>query len=57
MEDTLHRFHDIKDVFQLGQASKKAKVKHNALRTELGKERQVDEPTNAETSMPSKMRH
>jgi len=37
MEDTLHRFHTIKDVFLLGQAGKKAKAKVNALRMGLVK--------------------
>jgi len=57
MEDALHRFHTFKDVFLLGRAGKKAKAKANALRTELGKKRNVDEETNAETWTPSKKRH
>jgi hypothetical protein len=57
MEDALCRFHTFKDVFLLGRASKQAKAKANALRTELVKKRTVDEETNAETWTPSKMRH
>jgi hypothetical protein len=57
MEDALCRFHTFKDVFLLGRASKKAKAKANALRTELVKKRKVDEETNAETWTPSKKRH
>jgi len=57
MEDALHRFHTFKDVFLLGRASKKAKAKANALRTELVKKRKVDEQTNAESWTPSKERH
>jgi len=45
MEDALGRFHTFKDVFLLGRASKKAKAKANALRTELMKKRKVDEET------------
>jgi hypothetical protein len=56
MEDALHRFHTFKDVFLLGRAGKKAKPKANALRTELGKKRKVDEETNADTWTPSKKR-
>jgi hypothetical protein len=56
LEDDLHRFHTFKDVFLLGQASKKVKAKANTRRTELGKKRKVDEETNAETWMPSKKR-
>jgi len=54
MEDALHRFHTMNDVFLLGQASKKANAKANALRTELVKKWKVDEETNAGTWMPSK---
>jgi len=54
MEDAFHRFHTFKDVFLFGRAGKKAKAKANALRTELVKERKVDEETNAETWRPSK---
>jgi hypothetical protein len=43
MEDALHRFHTLKDVFLLGRAGPKAKPKANALRTELVKKRKVDE--------------
>ena len=56
MEDGFCRFHTFKDVFLLGRAGKKAKAKANALRTELVKERKVDEETNAETWTLSKMR-
>jgi len=55
-EDAFHRFHTFKDVFLLGRASKKAKAKANALRTELVKKRKVDEETNAETWTPSEKR-
>ena len=54
MEDALHHFDTFKDVFLLRRASKKAKAKANALRTELVKKRKVDEETYAETWMPSK---
>jgi len=54
MEDALHRFHTFKDIFLLGRAGKMAKVKDNALRTELMKKRKVDKETNAETWTPSK---
>jgi len=54
IEDASRRFHTVKDVFLLGQASKWAKAKASALRTELVKKRKVDEETNAETWMPSK---
>jgi hypothetical protein len=37
MEDALDRFHSFKDDFLLGQTSKKANAKGNALRTELVK--------------------
>jgi len=56
MEDALCRFHTFRDVFLLGRAGKKAKAKANALRTELVKNRKVDEETNAETWTPSKKR-
>ena len=56
MEDALHRFHTFKDAFLLGRASKKAKTKAAALRTKLVKKPKVDEETNADTLMPSKMR-
>jgi len=56
MEDALHCFHTFKDVFLLGRASKMAKAKANALRTELVKKRKVEEETNAETWTPSKNR-
>ena len=56
MDDALHRYHSFKDVFLLGQASKKAKAKANALRMELVKKRKVDEETNTEIRTPSKKR-
>jgi len=56
MEDALRHFHTFKDVFLLGQASKKAKAKANALRMELVKKRKVDEETNADSWTPSKKR-
>jgi len=56
MEDALHRFHTLKDVFLLRRAGKKVKAKANALRTELVKKRKVDNETNAETWTPSKKR-
>jgi hypothetical protein len=54
MEDALHRFHTLKDVFLLGRAAKKAMAKANALRTELVKKCKVDNETYAETWTPSK---
>ena len=48
MEDALRCFHTFKDGFLLGRAGKKAKVKANALRTELVKKRKVDTETNVE---------
>jgi hypothetical protein len=54
MEDTLHRVHTFKDVSILSRASKKAKGKANALRTELVKKQQVDKETNGEPWTPSK---
>jgi len=56
MEHALCRFHTLKDVFLLGRAGKRAKAKASALRTELVKKRKVDQDTNAETWMPSRMR-
>jgi len=56
MDDALHYFHTIKDVFLLSEAGKKVKAKANALRTELMKTRKVDEETNAEPWTPSKKR-
>jgi hypothetical protein len=49
MEEALHRFHPFKTDFLLGQAGKQAKVKANALKTELVKQRKVEEETNSET--------
>jgi len=54
MEDALHRFHTLKDVFLLGRAGIKVKAKANALRTDLGKNWKPDKETNAETWTPSK---
>jgi hypothetical protein len=56
MENALHRFHTVKEVFLLGRAGKKAMVKANALRMELVKKRKVHEETNAETWTASKKR-
>jgi hypothetical protein len=53
MDDALHRFHTLKDVFLLGQASKKAKAKVNVLSTELVKKRKVHKEINAETRTAS----
>jgi hypothetical protein len=52
----LHRFHTFKDVFLLGQASKKDQVKANALRMELVKKRKIGKDTNDETWMRAKKR-
>jgi len=54
MEDALHCFHTVKDVFLLGRAGKKVKARANALRTELVKKQKVDKETNAETWTLSK---
>jgi len=54
MEDSFHSFHTFKDDFLLGQASKKVKSNANALRTELMKNRKLDEETSAKTWMSSK---
>jgi len=42
MEHALRHIHTLKDVFLLGRAGKKAKVKANALRTQLVKKLRVD---------------
>ena len=55
IEEALCRFHTFKGVFLLGRASKKAKANANALRSAFVKKRKVDEESNAETWMPSKM--
>jgi len=55
-EEALSHFHTIKDVFLLSRASKKAKAKANAMRTELVKNGMVDKETNAETWTLSKKR-
>jgi len=57
LEDALRPFHTFKDVFLPGQASKMAKAKANALRTELLKKRKVDEEIHAETWTQSKKWH
>jgi len=57
MEDALHRFHTLKDVFLLGRAGKKAKAKANALRMELLKKGKAGEETNALTWTPSMKQH
>jgi hypothetical protein len=49
MEDALHDFNTLKDVFLLGQAGNKLMAKVNALRTDLVKKGKVDEETNGET--------
>jgi len=56
MEDAFHSFHAFKNVYLLGRAGNKAKAKANAVRTQLVKNREVDEETNAETWTPSKKR-
>jgi hypothetical protein len=49
MEDALHGFNTLKDVFLLGRAGNKLTAKVNALRTDLVKKGKVDEETNGET--------
>jgi hypothetical protein len=49
MEDAMCHFHTFKDVFLLRGASRKAKAKANALRTELMMKRKADQEPNAET--------
>ena len=56
MEDALHCFHTIKDVFLLWRVGKKAKAKANALGMELVKKGKVDQETNTETWTLSKKR-
>jgi hypothetical protein len=56
MKDALHCFHTFKEVFLLVRASKKAKDKANALRTELVKNQKVDEETNVDSWTPANMR-
>jgi len=56
MEDALHCFHNFKDGFLHGGASKKAKAKANALSTQLVKMQKEDKETNAGTWTPSKKR-
>jgi len=56
MEDGLRCFHTFKDVFWLRRASKKAKAKANALRTELKKMKKLDEESYANTWTVSKKR-
>jgi hypothetical protein len=43
MDDALHHFVTFKDVFTLRRASKQAKAKPTALKTEHVKKRKVDE--------------
>jgi hypothetical protein len=57
MEDPLHRFHTLKDVFLLGRGGKKAVAKANALSMELVKKRKVEKETNAETWTLTKKWH
>jgi hypothetical protein len=57
MEETLHHFHTIKDVFLLGRAGEKAKAKPTALGMELMKKQKVDKKTNAATWMLSNRQH
>jgi hypothetical protein len=52
----LHQFFTFKEVFLLGQASKKAKAKPNGLSSELMQKRIVDDETNTESWTLSKMR-
>jgi len=54
MQDALRRCHTFRNIFLLWWAGKKAKAEANALRTDLMKQRMVDEETNAEPWMPSK---
>jgi len=54
IDDTSRCFYTFKDVFLLGRAGKKVKVKGNALWTELMKKRKADEETYADTWTPSK---
>jgi hypothetical protein len=56
MEEAWHRFHTFKDGFLLGRTRPKGQAEPNALRTELVKNRKVDEETNAETWTPSNKR-
>jgi len=52
MEDSLRHFLTFKDVFLLGRTGQMAEAKTNGRRTELVKERKVDEETPAETWTP-----
>jgi hypothetical protein len=54
MEVTLHRFHTLNDVFLFRRPGKQEKAKANVLRTELVKNRKVEEETDAVSWMPSK---
>jgi hypothetical protein len=56
IEDALHHFQTINDVFLLRRTFTKENVKLNALKTELVNQRKEDEETNAETWMLSMMR-
>jgi hypothetical protein len=49
MDHALYLFHTLQDVFSLGQATKKAKAKANARRTELVKKRKIAKESHAET--------
>ena len=56
IEDALHRFHTLKDVFLLRRAGNEVKAKANALRTELMQRQKGDKETHAETRSQSKKR-
>jgi len=56
MEDGLHRFHTLKDVFLLGRVSKLVKAKANALRTKVVNKRKIDEETHTDTRTSFKKR-
>jgi len=55
-EDALRRFHTFKGIFLLGRAAKMAKVKANALRTEVVKNQNVEEKRNTASWMPCRKR-
>jgi hypothetical protein len=56
LEDAVHHFHTIKDVFLLGRGGKMVNPKTNAMRKELLMKRKLDEETNADSWTPSKKR-
>jgi len=56
MEDALHCFHNLRDVFFHVRASENVKAKANALRMELMKRRKVGDKRNAERWTPSRKR-